>query len=236
MAQRNLILSRTFFVQKPKEPKSHKGSQGLMIAAGCCALVSALAFWSASLQPKSPSQLLTQSNACSAELPRIAKYPSSIRGTTKVAKWYFFDQRASLGAANLINIDAPDIPDGTAQSITIEAAERHAYDIGVSMKNQRKIESGETVTAEVWLRARPLAGQTLPIKIEAKLQQEEENGFRFLNTTQFSLTNQFAKYALTVPLSQAYCLGDLNFALHLATGSQIIDIGPGTLKVVQPNL
>lgn len=214
-------------------PNADTGGKTLMAIALGCAIISGLSFYTASRQPKQPIEKSqnNKTDGCVAPIPAIARYPSSIRGTTKVNRWLVFDQTLSLNEPKLAPMDAPEIPGGTAGSLTIDGPRNRSYDIGVSMKNQRVVRAGETVTAEVWLRGKATTANAGPVSIQIRL-QDQRNGFRVLKDAQLVLSPKFTKYELSMPTAAAFCPGDLNFALHLATGAQILDIGPGTLKVL----
>jgi hypothetical protein len=219
-------------VATPLKPNSGSGAQTLLIVAACCAAISGLAFYAASRQPK-PAPVAKQrigQRTCQPQMPRIARYPTSIRGSTKVRTWVVFDQRSTFSDPKLVDIAASEVPGGRAGSIKIEQRENMPHDIGVSMRNQRTIAKGETLIAEVWLRGKPASTNQGPVIIEARI-QEDGDGFRGLIDAPITLTPEFAKYEIRATPNRDYCPTDLNFALHLATGAQTIDIGPGTLKV-----
>jgi hypothetical protein len=211
------------------------GSRKLLLIAVSFASVSVAAFvaahYQAHRQTRSPHDY--QRDACLPAARGIAKYPSAIRGSTKVGPWRAFDQRTLSNGAKLNPVDAPGIPSGRADTILIERREALAHIIGVSMKNQRSITKGDNIVAEVWLRAKPNGLAQDAVVIDARL-QEDGNGFRGLRETSLVLTSSFAKYEVRARAGKLFCPGDLNFALHLATGAQTIDIGPATIKVETP--
>jgi hypothetical protein len=207
----------------------------MLLIAVCFACVSVAAFVAAHYQPHRQARSLPdyQHEVCLPAARGIAKYPSAIRGSTKVGPWRGFDQRTLSNGAKLRPIDAPGIPGGRADTIMIERREALAHIIGVSMKNQRSITKGDNIVAEVWLRAKPTSLAQDAVVIDARL-QEDGNGFRGLRETSLALTSSFAKYEVRARAGKLFCPGDLNFALHLATGAQTIDIGPATIKVETP--
>jgi hypothetical protein len=211
------------------------GSRKMLLIAVCLATVSVAAFGAAHYQPHRQARApqADQRDACLPAARGIAKYPSAIRGSTKVGPWRAFDQRILSDVAKLRPIDAPGIPGGRADTIMIERREDLAHVIGVSMKNQRSIPKGDTIVAEVWLRGKPERVAQGTVVIDARL-QEDRNGFRGLRETRLVLTSSFAKYEIRGRADQLFCPGNLNFALHLATGAQTIDIGPATIKIEPP--
>jgi hypothetical protein len=220
--------------QKFNTPYDDGSRKMLLIAVGF-ASVSVAAFIAAHYQPHRQARAPQddQRDACLPAARGIAKYPSAIRGTSKVGPWRGFDQRTLSNSAKLRPIDAPGIPGGRADTIMIERREALAHIIGVSMKNQRSIAKGDNIVAEVWLRAKPNSLAQDAVVIDARL-QEDGNGFRGLRETSLALTSSFAKYEVRARAGKLFCPGDLNFALHLATGAQTIDIGPATIKVETP--
>jgi hypothetical protein len=217
--------------QKFNTPYDDGSRKMLLIAVGF-ASVSVAALVAAHYQPHRQARAPQddQRDACLPAARGIAKYPSAIRGSTKVGPWRAFDQRILSNGAKLRPIDAPGIPGSRADTIMIERREDLAHVIGVSMKNQRSILKGDNIVAEVWLRAKPEGVAQGAVVIDARL-QEDGNGFRGLRETPLVLTSSFAKYEIRAHADKLFCPGNLNFALHLATGAQTIDIGPATIKI-----
>jgi hypothetical protein len=214
-------------------PKPDSGAQKMMLVALGCAAISGLAFFAASQQSKPVPVAQDKGNlrGCLPNLPGIARYPTAIRGTTKLGGWLVFDQRSLFSDPKLNDIEATDVPGGKAGAIQITRREAMAHDIGTSMRNQRAVLKGEIVIAEVWLRARPTDVRQVPIVIEARI-QEDGDGFQGLANAEITLTPKFTKYEMSATALRNYCPKDLNFALHLATGAQTVDVGPATLKVM----
>jgi hypothetical protein len=174
-----------------------------------------------------------QRDDCDAPDPSIAKFDAEIRGSTQAEPWVIFDQTKPLKFAKRTEKTTNFVPGGKVISMRIATAGQNPHDIGMSMLNQRKIEKETWVKAEVWLRAEALPGNKAPIIIEAKL-QDNEDGFRTLVLQKLNLTTSYLPYLVTARTTRAYCPNDLNFAIHLATGAQIVDVGPATLTVSQP--
>jgi hypothetical protein len=214
--------------QAPKE----SGSKRLFMISAACACISAGVFWAASLQAQSSPRPETKApaTACGAPFPGLAKAPAAVRGRSKPSDWLLFDQRTEFAQSKLKIVEAPRVPGGLAGSVQIDRAGVNAYDIGVSMRNQREIKRGENLTYEVWLQAIPAPGRRDPIVIEARIQEETRIGFTIFQDRQFTLTSDFQPYSLTFAAPKDFCPGKLNIALHLATGAHIVDIGPGMMR------
>jgi hypothetical protein len=217
------------------KPLKESDANKLLLLAVVCGCVSVGAFVAASFQPK--KIVLPHPNekqlACRPAPRAIVSYPSAVRGTTKVTPWNVFDQRTRMGFGKSTPIDAPGIPGGNAETIIIERREALSHVIGASILNQRSIDKDDQIVAQVWLRAKPSDNAKRPIVIDAR-PQENEIGYRGLSQTSWRLRSSFAKYEIRARADKLFCPDDLNFALHLATGAQSIDIGPATIKIEKP--
>ncbi len=163
---------------------------------------------------------------CRNTIDRLGLIPTHIKAATSSRPWRIFDQRSIFFAVSSKSVEAQGIPGGRALEVKIDRKEPYAYDIGVSMLNQRPIARGSVIEARVWLRT--TSGPKT--NIVARLQNNEP-GFRRLRETPLTLTSQFREYVLTTQAYQDYCPGTFNFALHLATSAHLVEIGPGLLIV-----
>jgi hypothetical protein len=163
---------------------------------------------------------------CRNTIDRLGQTPAHIKAATSSRPWRIFDQRSIFFAVRSKSVEAQGIPGGRALEVKIDRKEPYAYDIGVSMLNQRPIVRGSVVEARVWLRTTSGPRTTIVARL-----QNNELGFRRLAETPLTLTSQFREYVLTTQAYKDYCPGTFNFALHLATGEQIVEIGPGLLIV-----
>jgi hypothetical protein len=163
---------------------------------------------------------------CRNTIDRLGQTPTHIKAATSSRPWRIFDQRSIFFAVRFKSVEAQGIPGGRALEVKIDRKEPYAYDIGVSMLNQRPIARGSVVEARVWLRTTSGPRTTIVARL-----QNNELGFRRLAETPLTLTSQFREYVLTTQAYKDYCPGTFNFALHLATGEQLVEIGPGLLIV-----
>jgi hypothetical protein len=233
-------------VPQDKQPENQTTAKGLLTIAAACAALSVLALLAASHQPRAvrpykpdykeearrDRDRAERYRLCDSDLEEINGYPSTIRAATTARGWLLFDQRREKRTVGLTLIQAPDAPGGRAETIAIERREPEPNIIGVSMVNLRQIEPEKTVIVDVWLRAQAGKGRTDPVVVEGRI-QENDSRFRNLKTAQFRLTPKFTKYELSAVTDATFCPEQLNFALHLATGPQTIDIGPATLRVAE---
>jgi hypothetical protein len=213
--------------------KNNASSIGLGIALVCLA-VSAAAFYLAFRQPQAANtapQIPT--NRCDPSKPSISRSAPEIRGIARVDRWRVFEQKKLFHFSRPEIIETARVPDGKALRMKIEGAGTFNFDTGVSMLNQRQILQGEMIYGEVWLRGAVPEGTRLPLPIQIELVLQENNppNFRRLNKQIVTLTPKFERYRIIARSTGLYCPEELNFALHLATGKQIVDIGPAEIKV-----
>lgn len=184
--------------------------------------------------PQIDPSLNRQSQAqgqCRAPDPTIASAPADLRGSTLIRPWQPFDKFGHNILAEMRTeekVAADVVPGGQAIRIAIKRAGRNPYDFGVSLLNARQIRRDETIIAKVWLRATSTENPSKPAVIFAKL-QDNASGFRRLKEEPLTLTSRFQLYEIRSPIFKDYCPNDLNFALHLATGRQTIEVGPAFL-------
>ena len=217
----------------PKRPQKDRIAILGVLSALALGAVSVVSFYVSSISveivPKADP--IKDVETCRSQSVGIANKPAVLRGSTEVEHWRTFDQRFTFIPLKPKQISAPEIPGNRALSFKIEHGERNAYDIGISMVNQRKIVRGKTIQAEVWLRGESIETTSRPVVVFGKI-QDNDDGFRRLNEEAFTPTAAFARYRMSAKAVRDYCPGALNFALHLATGPQTIDVGLGLLTVV----
>lgn len=182
-------------------------------------------------QPWNHQTILTTSKGngqptCRNKTDSLGLTPAHIKAATSSRPWRIFDQRSLFFAVRSKSVEARGIPGGRALEVKIDREEPNAYDIGVSMLNQRPIARGSVVEARVWLRTTSSTKTTIVARL-----QNNELGFRRLTETPLTLTSQFREYVLTTKAYKDYCPGTFNFALHLATNAHLVEIGPGLLIV-----
>jgi hypothetical protein len=157
---------------------------------------------------------------------------TGLRGATLVEPWQPFLQDIFGFSHKVRKIETVDVPAGQALEVSISKRGRQPYDFGLSMLNVAPIRDGDYLEARVWLRAKQPNAQGDPISIVARLQDNEAPGYKRVSEQTLVLTNVFKEYVVPGRAVRAYCSGELNFALHLATAKQVLEVGPATIFVV----
>jgi hypothetical protein len=212
----------------PKKPLRTLGLAMVFLGAAT-AIISAIIGLQATDTAAQPLQ--TSSAVCEPIPDVLGSADQSVRGSTDAVPWNVFNQQMSLLPLGMRAVDAPGVPGNRALQFDIRRAGRFAHDVGVSMLNTRPIAQGDLIEMRVWLKAQSSGNASGPVMVEVRFQNNEPGFRRFLNE-QVELSNQFKEYVFTAPAPKNYCADEFNAAIHLATGKQKIDVGPGTIKVV----
>jgi hypothetical protein len=220
-------------MELPDPPKNSRMRGPLLVFLASVSLVGgALAFKSSQdNQPILPRASTTPSIQCAPLDNVLGSASADVRASTQAVPWTVFNQQFVWTDLGISPIDAVGIPTGRALRFKIARAGRYAHEIGVSMLNARPVKAGEIVQARVWLKSDDATSAAeKPVQVEVRF-QDNEPGFRGFHLVSIPVTNQFKEYTLKAIAPRDYCVGELNIALHLATGQHNIDIGPGQIVV-----
>lgn len=111
-----------------------------------------------------------------------------------------------------------------ALRVVVPGADANAYAVGLSDPILKPVKAGDKLVLAFWARFEKAEGATVNLaSVSVQLAKAPYTG---LFGKAFDITPEWAMYSVEGSADRDYAAGEINISMHLATGKQVIDIGP----------